>query len=87
MTVTRARLRAILAGTGAGLAAAYASVTDFAGVLHGFCNETSASSSPAPGVTEPSPRRRVRAAGGPAQIIRCLKRYAARETYHYLRPS
>jgi hypothetical protein len=38
--MTRPRFRALLLGTGAWLATAYASVADFAGVIHGYYNGT-----------------------------------------------
>ncbi len=40
--MTRPRLRAALLATGAGLATAYASVSDFAGVIHSYDADTGA---------------------------------------------
>jgi hypothetical protein len=47
--MTRPRIRAALLATGAGLATAYASVSDFTGVIHGYYTITGAPGLPAAG--------------------------------------
>lgn len=47
--MTRSRIRAALLAAGAGLATAYAPVSDFAGVIHSYYTGTGAPGVPAPG--------------------------------------
>jgi hypothetical protein len=57
--MTRPRIRAALLATGAGLATAYASVSDFTGVIHGHYTSAGAAGVPAAGRKEAMGQRAV----------------------------
>jgi len=57
--MTRPRIRAALIACGAGLATAYASVSDFNGVIHGYYTGTGAAGVPAAGRKDAMGRRAV----------------------------
>jgi hypothetical protein len=85
--MTRPRIRAALLATGAGLATAYASVSDFTGVIHGYYTLTGAAGLPAAGRQDAMGHRAVSppsaGTGKPGRprmttlFTRCCRRAAA----------